>query len=126
MQLFRTIDDIRKARFPPDLEKIITEQMETLIAGYGNDFNPDHDGCIVLLEAGTEDEDFRLLTGTSVTDAIFESVDRVGHYLVAIWLGNNQYGITFVLDSSEQVCVDPAIRNRFLSEIGDGNSGRRS
>lgn len=116
MLLFRSIDDIRQTRLPPDLEQVITEHMEILIAGYGPEFNPDRDGCVVLIDAGTEDDDIRLLTGCSITDAIFESVerDRRCNFLIGIWLGNNQYGITFFLDP-EEAGVDPVIRNRFLS-----------
>ena len=84
-------------------------------------------GCPEIIEpsewTGTAD-DIRLLTGCSITDAIFESVerDRRCNFLIGIWLGNNQYGITFFLDP-EEAGVDHFsphdMRRSFISDLLD-------
>ena len=120
MLAFRSLDDVRKARLPPDLERVITEQMETLIAGYGDEYDPQNDGYIVLVNAGTTDDDFRRLTGTSVQDTIFESVERVENHpelLVAYWIASNSFCLSFLLDTSDSDGIDPIILARFLSEL---------
>jgi hypothetical protein len=118
MLVFRSLDDVRKARLPTHLKRLITEQMETLIAGYGDAYNPVDDGYIVLIDGGTTDEEILALTGRSILDMTFENVERDGQsdILVGTWIANNSFCLSFILDISDPG-IDPIIRNRFLAEL---------
>ena len=107
MITFKSRDDLN--RLPPDhpAYPVIREQVDQLITAYINEgypYDPDDDGYIALIEPGDTDRTLdEIWDGCRLVDIPWEGVFlRDGHY-TAIYLANNEFGISFVIPDADWV-----------------------
>jgi hypothetical protein len=124
MKEFRCRDDVERARLPDELARVVRGTLEGLIeayAGSGSRFEPDADGWTVLIEEGDGGDAVRdVIGGNSLIDAPLEGVSFEHGCFVAVWLANNQFGITLVIPDAPW--LDLAVRARLMHEC-EGRSG---
>jgi hypothetical protein len=118
MKEFRSIDDVERARLPDDLSRAVRGTLEGLIEAYaeaGERYDPAADGWTVLVEEGDGDDAVRdAIGGSALRDAPFEGVSFDGAVFVAVWLANNQFGITLVIPDAPWLAPD--VRARLMRE----------
>jgi hypothetical protein len=92
--------------------------MQSLLTAYGEAFDPDDYGYVVLVDQHTTDADALELMGRIWPDARFEGVtfDRETDCFHTVWLANNQFGISFVVP--DEPWLDPRIRAALLFGLG--------
>ena len=71
---YRSLDEARQARLPPSIRKVTCSCMQTLVEAYGDEYDPEDDGYIVLYTKDTTDQDALDLFGRTWTDACLEGV----------------------------------------------------
>jgi len=124
MQAFKSIEELERARLPDRLSRVVRETLEALIEAYGESaeqLDPEADGWTVLVEEGDGADAVRdAIGGNDLLDAPFEGVSFDGAVFVAVWLANNQFGITLVIPDAPW--LDPAVRARLASEC-EGRCG---
>ena len=114
---FKSLDEVQEACLPPRIRKIVGSCIEDLLDAYGDDYDPEDDGYIVLYSRETTDRDARDLFGRTWTDACLEGVtfDEESHCFLTCVLCNNQFGYTIIVPDAEW--LDPAFRAKLLSEL---------
>ena len=120
MKEFRRIEEVDAARLPPDLARAVRGTLEALIGAYaegGAAYDPEADGWTVLVEPGDSEEMIgTAIGGHSPLDAPFEGVTFEYGCFVAVWLANNQFGITVVVPDAPW--LPPELRARLMREAG--------
>lgn len=119
MKEFRSLEDVERARLPDDLARVVRGTLEGMIeayAGSGDRYSPDADGWTVLVEQGDGDDAVRdAIGGSTLLDAPFEGVSVSRGYFLAVWLANNQFGISIVIPDAPW--LDPAVRARLMRDL---------
>ncbi|MFC1772605.1 hypothetical protein ACFL3A_04535 [Pseudomonadota bacterium] len=100
--------DIKKLSPHDPAYPIVKELVEQLIEGYtweGHPYNPDDYGYIILIEPKDVDRELdELWDGCRLTNIYWEGIFlRDDGFFVAIYLANNEYGLTFVIPDAEWV-----------------------
>ncbi|BCS55612.1 hypothetical protein [Geobacter sp. SVR] len=118
MLTFRSLTEVEQAQLTPKHRRAVTRAMRSLLDAYGNNYNPDDCGFVVLLNQHTTDADALKLMGRPWAEARLEGVsfDRETNCFFTVWLANNQYGLTFLVPN--EVWLDPAFRALLLDELG--------
>ena len=114
---YRSLDEANNACLPPQMKKVVCTCMESLIDAYGDVYDPEDDGYVVLYSPDTTDLDAVELFGRAWTDACLEGVtfdEESGCFLTCV-LCNNQFGYTIIVPDAEW--LDPAFREKLLSEL---------
>lgn len=121
MLTFRSLTEVEQAQLTPKHRRAVTRAMRSLLDAYGENFNPDDCGFVVLLNQQTTDADAMKLMGRTWADARLEGVtlDKESNCFLTVWLANNQYGLTFLVPNEEW--LDPAFRAVLLDEMGGAN-----
>lgn len=121
MQSFRSVEEIEQTGLTPEIRRAVMRAMQSLLAAYGDGFKSDDDGYVVLVDQHTTDADALKLMGRSWPDARLEGVtfDRETNCFLAIWLANNQFGLSIVVP--DESWLDPRFRAVLLSELGGQN-----
>ena len=116
---FKSLEEAREAQLPPPIEKVIVRCMKDLIEAYGEDYDPDDDGYVVLFSPDTTDEDALDLFGRTWTDACLEGVlyDKEANCFLTCVLTDNQFGYTIIVPDAPW--LDPEFRAKLLAEIVD-------
>lgn len=121
MLTFRSITEVDQAHLTPKHRRAVIRALRNLLDAYGDDYDPDDCGFVVLLNEQTTDADALELMGRPWAEARLEGVmfdTETGCYLTC-WLANNQYGLTFIVPDEEW--LDPTFRALLLDELGGGN-----
>ncbi len=119
LSTFRSLEEAREARLPPHLEKIVADCLQNLMDAYGDDYDPEDCGYVVLYTRETTDEDALELFGRTWADALLEgaSYDEESRCFLTCVLTNNQFGYTIVVPDAEW--LDPAFRAKLADELVD-------
>lgn len=81
MLTFRSLTDVTQAQLTPKQRRAVTRAMRSLLDAYGDDYDPDDCGFVVLVTEKTTDADALELMGRSWADAIGRSHARQGDRL---------------------------------------------
>ncbi|MDD2582070.1 MAG: hypothetical protein PHR66_08765 [Desulfuromonadaceae bacterium] len=121
MLAFRSFIEVEQAQLTPKHRRAVTRAMRSLLNAYGDNYNPNDCGFVVLLNQQTTDADAMKLMGRTWADARLEGVtlDKESNCFLTVWLANNQYGLTFLVPDEEW--LDPVFRAVLLDEMGDAN-----
>lgn len=121
MLTFRSLTDVNQVQLPPKHRCAVMCAMRSLLAAYGEGFDPDDDGYVVLVDQHTTDADALELMGQSWPDVRLEGTtfDRETNCFLTIWLANNQFGLSIVVP--DEPWLDPRFRAVLLSELGGQN-----
>ena len=120
MKEFRSIEDVERAGLPDDVSRVVRGTLEGLIDAYaetGETYNPANDGWTVLVEPeDTDDAIGGVIGGSTLRDAPFEGVAHDDGLFVAVWLANNEFGMSLVIP--DEPWLDPAARARLMADCG--------
>jgi len=118
MLTFRSLADAEQARLTPKLRRAVIRALRSLLDAYGENYDPDDCGFVILLNEHTTDADALELMGRPWSEARLEGVtfDKETNCFLTVWLANNQYGLTFLVPDEEW--LDPAFRALLLAEMG--------
>jgi len=101
MITFKSTEDLSKLPEVHPAYATIKELIEQLITAYsptGRSYDPEDDGYIILIEP--EDVDCtldELWDGCTLLNIPWEGIMLQGDFFIAIYLANNEYGLTFVI-----------------------------
>ena len=101
MITFKSTEDLSKLPEVHPAYATIKELIEQLITAYsplGRAYDPEDDGYIILIEP--EDVDCtldELWDGCTLLNIPWEGIMLQGDFFIAIYLANNEYGLTFVI-----------------------------
>ena len=104
---FKSPEDL--AKLPPDdpAHATVSSLVHDLITAYsphGRSYHPEDDGNVILIEKGdvnrTLDE---LWDGCTLLNIPWEGIMLQGDFFIAIYLANNEYGLTFVIPNADWV-----------------------
>ena len=97
------------AKLPPDdpAHDTVEELIEQLISAYsppGRAYDPEDDGYLILIEPEDADRNLdELWDGCTLLHLPWEGVFLQGDFYIAIYLANNEYGLTFVIPDADWV-----------------------
>lgn len=122
MLTFRTLADLDQAQLSPEHRKAVTRAVRTLLDAYGEDYDPEHYGYVVLVNRSTTDADAMKLMGRPWRDSRLEGVtfDTETNCFTAVWLANNQYCLTILVPHENW--LDPAFLSLLREELGDAHA----
>ena len=107
MITFKSTEDLNK--LPPDDPAYATvkELVDQLITAYtppGRAYDPEDDGYVILIEEGDVDRTLdELWDGCTLLNIPWEGIMLQGDFFVAIYLANNEYGLTFVIPDADWI-----------------------
>jgi len=105
MITFKSPDDLSK--LPPDHPArdtvgILVRDLITAYSPTGRSYDPEDDGYVILIEEGdvnrTLDE---LWDGATLLTIPWEGIFLRDGFFIAIYLANNEYGLTFVIPDAD-------------------------
>jgi hypothetical protein len=108
MITFKSPEDLNKLSPPDDpAYATVKELIEQLISAYsppGRTYDAEDDGYIILIEP----EDARreldeLWDDCTLLTIPWEGIMKQGDFYIGIWLANNEYGLTFVIENTDWV-----------------------
>lgn len=121
MKEFRSLEEVERAGLPDGVFSAVHGTLKALIDAYeeyGEEYVPEDDGHVVLVEEQDTDDAVRDAIGYSLRDAPFEGcVYENGIFLTCV-LFNNQYGISIVIPDAPW--LDPAVRATLLCDCAEG------
>ena len=107
MITFKTTEDLSKLPYDHPAHATVKELIEQLISAYsppGRSYDAEDDGYIILIEPEdaqrTLDE---LWDGATLLNIPWEGIFLRGDFYIAIYLANNEYGLTFVIPDADWV-----------------------
>ncbi len=116
MRHFRNMDEVG-ADLPPNLRRAVGESVRSLLDAYGNDYDPDDCGWVVLVDEATTEAEAVELFGVGWAELITEGTvdDRRNGVFRTGWLANNQFGITII--APDAPWLSSALRDRLAGDI---------
>jgi hypothetical protein len=72
MQEFRSFSEIDQVQIPPNQRRAVTQAVRTLLEVYGDDYDPDDCGYVVLIDQNTTDAHGQKLLGRPWSEALLE------------------------------------------------------
>jgi hypothetical protein len=110
MITFKSHDDLNKLDTNAPEFAVMKELIELLIDAYtypGHPYLPDDYGYLVLIEEGDVDKIIDLPeVQCNLLDVMWEGASMRGNFYYAIYLGNDEFGIGFVIPDAEWVRGD--------------------
>ena len=107
MVSFKSPEDLNMLSPTDPAYPVVKELVEQLIEGYtweGHPYNADWYGYIILIEPEDVDRELdELWDGCRLTNILWEGIMLKDGFFIAIYLANNEYGLTFVFPDSEWV-----------------------
>lgn len=118
MLTFRSLTDVAHAQLPPKHRRAVTRAVRSLLDAYGDDYDPDDCGFVVLVTEKTTDADALELMGRPWAETRLEGamLDKETGCFLSCWLANNQYGLTLIVP--DENWLDPAFRALLVEELG--------
>jgi hypothetical protein len=107
MLTFKSPEDISK--LPPEdpAFHVVKELIKDLIEAYtweGHPYNPDWYGYIILIEKNDADIALdELWDGATLLNIPWEGITMMDGFFIAIYLANNEYGLSFVIPDADWV-----------------------
>jgi hypothetical protein len=107
MITFKSPEDISKLSPDDPAHATVKELIEQLISAYtqpGEPYNAEDDGYIILIEPEDAQRELdELWDGCTLLNIPWEGIMLRDGFNTAIYLANNEYGLTFVLPDAEWV-----------------------
>ena len=99
MKTFRTLEDVESAGLVPAVKDVVLSCVQSLMDAYGEDFDADEVGGVVLLDRDTTDDDAYELFGRTWVEGVYEGVtyDEPSRCYLTCVLFNNEEGVTIVI-----------------------------
>ena len=107
MITFKSPEDL--AKVPPDHQAQATLRtlVHDLVMAYspiGRAYDPEDDGYIILVEPEDADRTLdELWDGCTLLNIPWEGIMLQGDFYIAIYLANNEYGLSFVIPNADWV-----------------------
>ena len=107
MLTFKSTEDLNKLSPDDPAHDTVKELIEQLITSYsppGRPYDPEDDGYVILIEEGDVDRTLdELWEGYTLLSIPWEGIMLQGDFYIAIYLANNEYGLTFVIPDADWV-----------------------
>ena len=107
MKTFKSPDDLNKLSPDVPAHNIIKELIDDLISAYtweGHPYNPDWYGYIILIEEEDADRVLdELWDDCTLLTIPWEGITLQDDFFLAIYLANNEYGLSFVIPDADWV-----------------------
>ena len=107
MITFKSPHDLQKLSPDDPAHDVIKELIDDLISAYtweGHPYNPDWYGYIILIEPEDVDRVLdELWDGCTLLNIPWEGITLQGDFYIAIYLANNEYGLSFVIPDEDWV-----------------------
>jgi hypothetical protein len=120
MITFKSPEDLNKLSPDDPAHATVKELIEQLITAYtqpGETYSAEDDGYIILIEPEDADRTLdELWDGCSLLSVPWEGVFLQGDFFIAIYLANNEYGLTFVIPDADWVTGE---LREFIEDILD-------
>ena len=100
MITFKSNDDLQKL---PSPNPVVEELVERLINIYGDTYDPEGSGYVVLVEPEDADRVLDEILDYRLIDIPWEGIIRRDDQFIAIFLANNEFGICFVIPDADWV-----------------------
>ena len=119
MKMFKTLQEVESAGLTPAVKSVVTSCIVSLMDAYGEDFDADEVGGVVLLDRDTTDDDAYELFGRTWVEGLYEGVmyDEPSRCYLTCVLFNNEEGVTIVVPDGSD--LDAVFR-----EVLEGNRVR--
>lgn len=117
MLTFRSLTEIEQVSLPPPVRRAATRAMRDLLEAYGEDYDPDDCGYVVLVDQTTTNAHALDLIGRPWPEAMLEGVifdSETNCYLTCV-LFNNQFGLTIIVP--DESWLDPEFREKLKQEL---------
>ncbi len=110
MRTFKTLADVENAGLAPVVKNVVIDCMQNLMDAYGEDFDADEVGGVVLLDRDTTDDDAYELFGRTWVEGLYEGVtyDEPSRCYLTCVLFNNEEGVTIGNGVGLPSCQGPA------------------
>lgn len=102
MQQFNDMEAVARARLPAPIHKAVAKAVQTIVEVYGDDYDADADGWVVLVDQTTTNADARELCGRNWNEMPFEGVSydpETGTFLGVVALSNSLAHSIIIPDS---------------------------
>jgi hypothetical protein len=107
MKTFKSPEDLTELPADDPAHPVIKELIEDLISAYtweGHPYNPDWYGYIILIEEADADRVLdELWDDCTLLNIPWEGIMLQGNFFIAIYLANNEYGLSFVIPDADWV-----------------------
>jgi hypothetical protein len=107
MLSFKSPEDISELSAEDPAFHVVRELIKELIEAYtweGHPYNPDWYGYIILIEPEDADRNLdELWDGCTLLTVPWEGITLRDGFYVAIYLANNEYGLSFVIPDADWV-----------------------
>ena len=105
---FKSVTDLNQLSPQDPAYEVIKEQIHYLIEAYDppdRTYDPEADGWIVLIEEGDVDRQLNEIwpDGYKLVDVPWEGATMNGDFINAIFLANNDFGISFIIPDKPYV-----------------------
>jgi hypothetical protein len=107
MLTFKSPQDLSKLPADDPAHPLVKELIKDLIEAYtweGHPYNPDWYGYIILIEPEDADRTLdELWDGCTLLNIPWEGITMRDGFYIAIYLANNEYGLSFVIPDADWV-----------------------
>ena len=107
MITFKSSEDLSKLPPTDPARDTVQELIEQLITAYsptGRSYDPEDDGYVILIEPEDADRELdELWDGCTLLNIPWEGIMLRDGFYIAIYLANNEYGLTFVIPDADWV-----------------------
>ena len=107
MITFKSTEDLNKLSPDDPSYPTVKELIEQLISAYsppGRAYDAEDDGYIILIEPEDAQRELdELWDGCTLLNIPWEGIMLQGDFFIAIYLANNEYGLTFVIPDADWV-----------------------
>ena len=104
---FKSPEDLSKLSPDDPAFPIVEDLVKRLITDYiaeGYDYIPEDDGYTILVEPKDADRELdELWDGCTLLNIPWEGIMLQGNFYIAIYLANNEYGLTFVIPDADWI-----------------------
>jgi hypothetical protein len=116
MTKFESLDDVHKARLPPNLLPVVRNAMQAVLTSTEH-YVPNDDGYVALVTPSDYDVGVGHILGRKWEENCFEGISYDSkHKCYLTWiLRNNQYCVTIIVPNDPE--IDFAIRSRMVREL---------
>ena len=107
MITFKSPEDLNKLSPDDPAYPTVKELIDQLITAYtapGRAYDAEDDGYIILIQPEDADRTLdELWDGCTLLNIPWEGIMLQGDFYIGIWLANNEYGLTFVIENTDWV-----------------------
>ena len=107
MITFKTTEDLSKLPYDHPAHATVKELIEQLISAYsppGRAYDAEDDGYILLVQKNDVDRTLdELWDGATLLNIPWEGITLQDDFYIAIYLANNEYGLSFVIPDADWV-----------------------